>query len=157
MLTSSPHFFSSPPLFLSQILFLLGPETSGTISYHLSCFLHALADILCKNLFALFAWHFRQVKLPEMERRYAAAEDNKGVTMVGQLESGYSVVPSPAGAPLKFEMSQSSLAGAHPQQQMPDGTSALVLRMREKLRRKGKTLRDLTRPEFEDLANESLE
>ena len=33
----------------------------------------------------------------------------------------------------------------------------LVLRMREKLRRKGKTLRDLTRPEFEDLANESLE
>ena len=33
----------------------------------------------------------------------------------------------------------------------------LMIRMGEHLKKKGKTIRDLTRPEFEDLANDSLE
>ena len=142
--------------FIFPVLFLMGPETSGMISYHTAALLHAIADIVCKSLFSLAAWHFRSVRLRELEEKQAKEaadgtdsdeENQKGGFQRGgfnRLESPsmsrlYSVAPGK----LETEMAPRSFTQAFPSYssqgqggqgqngRSPDNVQQLVQRMHE--------------------------
>lgn len=63
---------------LFPILFLLGPETFGVISWEWSTVGHCVGDLISKNLYTFISWHFRNVFMKRKDNIASAAASTNG-------------------------------------------------------------------------------